>query len=346
MTEFAPPLRLHLDGEALIANWRYLRGQGDAACGAAVKANAYGLGAREVVARLRDAGCRDFFVAHWGEAAAIADLIPPEWISVLNGIDASDIAAARALGASPVLNTPKQVEMWSAASGGRCHVMLDSGINRLGIGPEQLSADLLAGLDIDIAMSHLASADENSPQNARQLALFRELVRQVDAERRSLANSAGIMLGRDYHFDLTRPGLSLYGGIARGEMDGGILPVARLSSRILQVRQLQAGDAVGYNATYVCTASTRVATLSIGYADGYLRSFSSKGSVFAGDISLPVIGRVSMDLVTVDISAAPDLAEGDWLDIGFDLPSASAIAGLSQYELLTTLGNRHQRIWR
>lgn len=346
MTDFAPPLRLHLDSEALIANWRYLQGQGDAACGAAVKANAYGLGAREVVTRLRDAGCRDFFVAHWGEAAAIADLIPPEWISVLNGIDTGDIAAARALGAVPVLNTPKQVEMWKVAGGRRCHVMLDSGINRLGIGPEQMSADLLSGLDIDIAMSHLASADEDSPQNARQLALFHELADRVDAKRHSLANSAGIMLGRDYHLDLTRPGLSLYGGIARGEMDGGILPVAHLSSRILQVRQLQAVDAVGYNATYVCTGPTRVATLSIGYADGYLRSFSGKGTAFAGDISLPVIGRVSMDLVTVDISAAPDSAEGDWLDIGFDLPSASAITGFSQYELLTTLGNRYQRIWR
>ena len=346
MIEFAPPLRLHLDGNALIANWRFLQGQGAAACGAAVKANAYGLGAREVVARLRDAGCRDFFVAHWAEAAAIADLVPPEWISVLNGIDTGDVAAARALGVIPVLNTPTQVEMWRAAGGGRCHVMLDSGINRLGIGPEQLSGDLFNGLDIDIVMSHLASADENSPQNSRQLALFSELASQVGAKRRSLANSAGIMLARDYHFDLTRPGLALYGGIARSEMNGGILPVVRLSSRILQIRRLQAGDAVGYNATHVCTGPTRVATLSIGYADGYLRSFSSKGTAFAGDINLPVIGRVSMDLVTIDISAAPDLAEGDWVDVGFDLPSASAITGLSQYELLTTLGNRHQRIWR
>lgn len=346
MTDFAPPLRLHLDGEALTANWRYLQGQGDGACGAAVKANAYGLGAREVVTRLRDAGCRDFFVAHWGEAAAIADLIPPDWISVLNGIDAGDTGAVRELGAIPVLNTPKQVEMWRAAGGGRCHVMLDSGINRLGIGPEQMSADLLGGLDVDIAMSHLASADEDSPQNARQLALFRELAEQVDAKRHSLANSAGIMLGRDYHLDLTRPGLSLYGGIARREMDGRILPIVRLSSRILQTRQLQAGHAVGYNATYVCKVPTRVATLSIGYADGYLRSFSGKGTAFAGEISLPVIGRVSMDLVTIDITAAPDLAEGDWVDVGFDLPGASAITGLSQYELLTTLGNRHQRIWR
>lgn len=345
MIEFAPPLRLQLDGNALIANWRFLQGQGNAACGAAVKANAYGLGAREVVARLRDAGCRDFFVAHWGEAAAIADLIPAEWISVLNGIDTGDIAAARELGAVPVLNTPKHVEMWRAAGGGRCHVMLDSGINRLGIGPEQLSADLFNGLDIDIAMSHLASADEDSPQNSRQSALFSELASQVDAKRRSLANSAGIMLGRDYHFDLTRPGLSLYGGIARGEMDGGILPVVRLFSRILQVRQLQAGEAVGYNATHICAEPTRVATLSIGYADGYLRSFSGRGAVFAGDVSLPVIGRVSMDLVTVDISAVPDLAEGDWIEIDFDLPGASAVTGLSQYELLTTLGHRHQRIW-
>lgn len=345
MIEFAPPLRLQLDGNALIANWRYLQGQGNAACGAAVKANAYGLGAREVVARLCDAGCRDFFVAHWGEAAAIADLVPPEWISVLNGIDTGDVAVASALGAIPVLNTPKQIDMWRAAGGGRCHVMLDSGINRLGIGPEQLSTDLFNGLDIDIAMSHLASADDDNPQNSRQLTLFSELASQVDAKRRSLANSAGIMLGRDYHFDLTRPGLSLYGGIARNETDGGILPVVRLSSRILQIRQLQAGDAVGYNATHICAEPTRVATLSIGYADGYLRSFSGKGTAFAGNVALPVIGRVSMDLVTVDISETRDLAEGDWVEIDFDLPGMSAATGLSQYELLTTLGHRHERIW-
>lgn len=346
MTDFAPPLRLYLDGDALVANWRFLQAQSNAACGAAVKADGYGLGAREVVLRLRDAGCRDFFVAHWGEAVAIADLVPPEWISVLNGIDAADVPLARKLGAVPILNTPKQIALWRAAGGGRCHVMLDSGINRLGLDPEQSPPELLDGLDIDIFMSHLASADEDSAQNLRQLTLFGEQANRVKAKRHSLANSAGIALGTDYHFDLTRPGLSLYGGVARAEMARSIQQVASLSARILQVRQLQTGDAVGYSASHVCAGPTRVATLSIGYADGYLRGFSEKGSVSAAGTKLPVIGRVSMDLITVDLSATPDVAEGDWLDIDYSLPEASQISGLSQYELLTVLGQRHERIWR
>jgi alanine racemase len=345
MTSFRPPLRLTLDGDALVSNWRYLKAQGRAACGAAIKADGYGLGAREVVARLRDAGCRDFFVAHWAEAEAVADLVPPGWISVLNGIDEADIAPLRELGAVPVLNTPKQIAMWKVAGGGACHVMLDTGINRLGIGREQLSAELLDGLDIDILMSHLASADEDVPQNAKQLGLFGEQARLITAKRRSLANSAGIMLGPDYHFDLTRPGLALYGGIARPEMEGAIRPVVGVSARVLQVRSVPAGDAVGYNGTYICDAPTRVATLSLGYADGYLRSFSGAGSIFVGDAELPMIGRVSMDLATVNISATPDIVEGDWVNISYDLQEASHRSGLSQYELLTGLGRRFDRIW-
>lgn len=346
MTDFQPPLRLHLDGDALVANWRYLKGQGKAACGAAVKADGYGLGAREVVTRLRDAGCRDFFVAHWNEAAAIADLLPPEWISVLNGIEAADIPLIREVGAIPVLNTPKQIALWKASGGQACHVMLDSGINRLGIGLEQCTAELLDGLRIDVLMSHLASADEDSAQNETQLNRFRDKAHSVKAKRRSLVNSAGIMLGSDYHFDLTRPGLSVYGGIARREMASGISSVVRLSARILQIRQLQAGDSVGYNAIYICKSPTKVATLSIGYADGYLRGFSDRGSVTVNGAKLPVIGRVSMDLVTVDSGSAPGLIEGDWVEIDYDLPEASAISGLSQYELLTALGRRSERIWR
>lgn len=345
MTDFEPPLRLTLDGEALVSNWRYLKGQGQASCGAAVKANGYGLGATDVVRRLRDAGCRDFFVAHWGEAAAISHLVTPEWISVLNGITAADIPHIRQIGAIPVLNTPKQIALWRAAGGGRCHVMLDSGINRLGIGSEQFTAPLFEGLDIDLLLSHLASADEDSPQNGTQLNLFRQQAKLVKAKRFSLANSAGIMLGRDFHFDLTRPGLALYGGVPRAEMASSIRPVVSLSSRVLQVRTLMAGDTVGYNAIYTCTSPTKVATISLGYADGYLRSFAGKGSLHAHGVSVPIIGRVSMDLVTADVTALIDIGEGDWIDVDYDLTQAAALTGLSQYELLTNLGQRFERVW-
>ena len=345
MTDFQPPLRLTLDGEALVSNWRYLKAQGQASCGAAVKANGYGLGAENVVRRLRDAGCRDFFVAHWSEAAAISHLVTPEWISVLNGITADDIPHIRQIGAIPILNTPKQIALWRAAGGGRCHVMLDSGINRLGIGSEQFAATLFEGLDIDILLSHLASADEDSQQNKAQLSQFRQQVKMINAKRLSLANSAGIMLGRDYHFDLTRPGLALYGGIPRKEMATSIKPVVSLSSRVLQVRTLKAGDTIGYNASYTCTSPTKVATISLGYADGYLRSFAGKGRLLAHGMSIPIIGRVSMDLVTADITALIDIDEGDWIDVEYDIPQAATITGLSQYELLTNLGHRFERVW-
>lgn len=345
MIEFEPPLRLHLDGDALVANWRFLQRQGKAACGAAVKADGYGLGARAVVTRLRDAGCRDFFVAHWGEAAAIADLVPPDWISVLNGIQPADIPLIQQLGAIPVLNTPKQIAMWKASGGGKCHVMLDTGINRLGVGPEQISSDLFDGLELDILLSHLASADEDSAQNSHQLKLFNQLAREIPARRRSLANSAGIMLGPDYHFDLTRPGISLYGGIERTGVESGISPVLSANARILQVRYLKPGDPVGYGATHICEAPTRVATAAVGYADGYLRSFAGSGMVYASDIALPVIGRISMDLITINASGCTSLSEGDWVTLPYDLPRLSTQSGLSQYELVTTLGQRSERIW-
>ena len=345
MPDFASPLRLRLDGDALVANWRYLKGRGFADCGAAVKANGYGLGAREVVKRLAAAGCQQFFVAHWGEATAIADLVPPQQIAVLNGLDADDPTDVLAIGAIPVLNTPLQIARWKTAGGGSCHVMLDSGINRLGIGPEQMSERLFDGLEIDILLSHLASADEDVSQNAQQLALFRDMALGVKSKRKSLANSAGIMLGTDYHFDLTRPGLSLYGGIARPEMANHIRPVVQPQALVLQVRDLPTGALVGYNATYETAVPMRVAALAIGYADGYWRGFSGKGHVTFGGQSLPVIGRVSMDLLLVDANSAPYLGEGDWVDVGFDLPTASALSGMSQYELLTGIGQRSERNW-
>jgi len=347
MTDFEPPLRLTLDRSGLVSNWRALdQRSGAARAGAAVKADAYGLGSREVVARLRDAGCRDFFVAHWGEAEAIADLIPPEWIAVLNGISSADVPGARALGAIPVLNTLEQVALWRASGGGRCHIMFDSGINRLGLGPEQLTAAAIQGVEVDLFLSHLASADADVAQNSAQLSKFQSVVTTVDAKRRSFANSAGIMLGPDYHFDLTRPGLSLYGGIARSEMAAFIKPVAALSARLLQVRDVPAGTPIGYNATHICTSDTRVGTISIGYADGYLRAFSGKGTARVGGHNVPVIGRVSMDLVTLDLTATPDLSESDWVELEYDLISTSALTGLSQYELLTNLGSRFARVWR
>jgi alanine racemase len=343
---FPAPLRLRLDSEALIANWKTMAAlSGKAQAGAAVKADAYGLGAREVVLKLWEAGCRDFFVAHWGEAEALADLIPASSIAVLNGIAEQDVKAAMESGARPVLNTPHQIALWKAANGGRCHVMLDSGINRLGIGLEQLTPGLSDGLDIDILLTHLASADEDVPQNTQQLATFNSISSHIAAKRRSMANSAGVALGADFHFDLTRPGLALYGGIAHAKLRSTIRQVVFPQARILQIRKVAAGTVIGYNATYSTKHEMTVATLAIGYADGYYRGFSNNGSVCIEGINCPVVGRVSMDLITVDVSNFPALSEGDWSDINFELSNASHSSGVSQYELLTGLGKRSERIW-
>jgi alanine racemase len=168
---------------------------------------------------------------------------------------------------------------------------------------------------------------------------------QVPAKRYSLANSAGICLGRDYSFDLVRPGLALYGGIPRREAEGQIQQVARIEAQIVQRRTIRAGESCGYGATFVADADIEAAILNIGYADGYLRGFSSKGTAFAGEFALPVLGRVSMDLIAVRCDAAPDMREGEWVEIDYDLPTASEASGLSQYELLTTLGSRFERRW-
>jgi alanine racemase len=330
------PSRLRLDGNALFANWRWLGSQSGAACGAAVKADGYGLGAREVVARLAKAGCRDFFVATWDEASALGVLPEGCALSVLHGVREEDMAVAVASVARPVLNTPAQVARWRE-TGRPCDVMIDTGMNRLGLSP----SDDVTGLNIETLMSHLACADEDSPMNAAQLARFRALT--VPAKHRSLANSAGICLGSDYAFDLTRPGLALYGGIPRGEATGHILQVAYPEAQIVQCRRVTTGESIGYGATIVAARDTEVAILNIGYADGYVRAFAANGT--AGQGCFPLLGRVSMDLIAIDVGAEPSLGEGDWVAIDYDLPTASAGSGLSQYELLTGLGARFERVW-
>jgi alanine racemase len=338
--------RVKLDRAALVANWNALdRLSGKANAGAAVKANAYGLGVRDVVQNLLAAGCQDFFVANWQEAREIEDLTAGRAaVSVLNGVREADIPFARQSPAKPVLNSVEQVKRWQP-TGRACDLMINSGMNRLGINVDALSQELLAGLTIDIAMSHLASADENGPQNSDQLACYQSALKTMPARRTSLANSAGIALGEDYHFDVTRPGLALYGGVQRPELEGVIQQVAVPQAEIIQVRMLQKGDKLGYNAQYVAQRAHPVGILAMGYADGYLRGFSNRGVFLHEGTALPVLGRVSMDLIAIDLSGATGLGEGDWVDCVYDLPTASAQSGLSQYELITGLGQRLPRQW-
>lgn len=338
--------RVRLDRAALVANWQALdRLSGKAKAGAAVKANAYGLGARDVVQILLAAGCNDFFVANWQEAREIEDLTADRAaVSVLNGIRETDMPFARQSPAKPVLNSVEQVKRWKP-TGRACDLMINSGMNRLGIDVEDLRPELLNGLTIDIAMSHLASADEDGPQNRDQLACYLSALECLAASRTSIANSAGIALGEDYHFDLTRPGLALYGGVQRPELEGAIQQVAIPQAEIIQVRTLEKGDKLGYNAQYIAERSHPVGILAMGYADGYLRGFSNRGIFLQEETALPVLGRVSMDLIAIDLSHATGLREGDWVDCAYDLPTASRQSGLSQYELITGLGHRLPRLW-
>ncbi|WP_324742961.1 alanine racemase [Tsuneonella sp. CC-YZS046] len=340
-----PTLRLKLDHDALAMNWRALnRLSGNARAGAAVKADAYGLGVAKAVPSLRDAGARDFFVAHWSEVSEVIAHVPAGQISVLHGpVHAEDCAYARALGVRPVINSIFQARLWLDSGGGPCDLMVDTGINRLGLPLACLSDPLIARLDIDVLLSHLASADEDVAQNAQQLRRFDQACRAIPARRRSLSNSAGIALGKDYAFDLTRPGLSLYGGIPRSELLAEIGQVARLEAAIIQRRDLSAGDSVGYNATFTAARAMRAGVVSLGYADGFLRCWSDRGLLRSNGRELPLLGRVSMDMVVVDLTEAPDLAEGDWLEVPYHLPDAAAVSGLSQYELLTILGQRFRR---
>ena len=346
MTQLPPrTLRLRLDRETLSANWRALdRLSGSARAGAAVKADAYGIGVPNAVPALREAGCEIFYVAHWSEVPELLAHLPPEQVVVLHGpIRPEDVAFARATGVRPVINSLFQARLWLEGGGGACDLMVDTGINRLGLPPAEIGDPLIARLEVETLMSHLASADEDSPQNGTQRRLFEELAQHVPHRHRSLANSAGIALGPGYAFNLTRPGLALYGGVPRPELADVIRQVAHPQAAVLQLRDLSSGDSVGYNATFTADRPTRAATVSLGYADGFLRCWAGRGALRFGEALLPLLGRVSMDMVVVDASAAPGLREGDWLDVPYDLPQAAERCGLSQYELLTTLGRRFQR---
>jgi alanine racemase len=336
------PLRLTIDRSAIQSNWRWLQDRAGVPAGAAIKADGYGLGARETMLALHDTGCRDFFVSTWAEADQLGEVPANASLLVLHGVGPDDAEAALASAARPCLNSVEQVARWKEIAPERpCDVMIDTGMNRLGLRPEEIGA--LDGLAIDTLHSHLACADEDHELNSVQLERFRAVTATVAAKRYSFANSAGICLGRDYSFDLVRPGLALYGGVPRPEALGHICQVAHVEAQVVQVRTIRAGESCGYGATFTAEADTEAAILNIGYADGYLRGFSSRGTAFAGDYAGPVLGRVSMDLVAI---FDWNLREGDWVELDYDLPTASEESGLSQYELLTTLGSRFERVWR
>ena len=333
-----------LEAAAMTANWQdFARAVGGAVCGAAIKADGYGLGAREVMVRLAAAGCRQFYVAHWQEVPALLPLPEGITLSVLHGVTAEELPAALALPARPVLVTAAQAALWRQ-TGRACEAMIDTGMNRLGLAPGE-AAGVLAGMEVAVLHSHLACADNPAhPMNEAQRAAFAAVAPTIPAGALALANSAGIVLGRAYHLDVVRPGIGLFGG---GLLpDGGISrAVARMSARIIQLRDVPVGGSVGYAAAFEAARPSRIATVALGYADGYARGLSGTGWAEVSGVRCPAAGRVSMDLTSFDVTDAPGLGEGDWLDIPFHPEIAAGLSGRSSYELLVALGERFERVW-
>ena len=338
-----PPstLKLEIDHDALAHNWRALNAMsGSAQAGAAIKADCYGLGVDRCLPTLRDAGARDFFVAHWSEVPGAARHIPASQVSVLHGPTTRQEAEyAQAVGARPVIDSLNEARIWTENGGGKCDLMVDTGINRLGIRPEEADDPVVRALDIEVLMSHLACADEDNPMNERQLGAFRSVAERIPHRALSLANSAGIALGEEYAFDLTRPGLALYGGVPRPELDDVVRQVAYPSAAIIHTKWIEAGETVGYNATFTASRRMRVGTVSLGYADGILRAWGGAAFEYDGK-ALPILGKVSMDMIVIDLSDAPDATEGSWVSLPYNLPDAARQTSVSQYELLTVLGSR------
>lgn len=345
----SPRARLSVSLDALAHNYKtFVTLAGAASTGAAVKADCYGLGVDPLLARLWREGCRDYFVATTAEAEAARRCLPDARLHLLGGILPDDVPMLRSLAIQPVLNTPEQVALWRAGGAGTpCDLMLDTGMNRLGVRPDQLAGLDLGGLTLDVVLSHLACADEpDSPMSDNQRDRFDRLSRDLPAARRSLANSAGIARGPGFAFDLVRPGIGLYGGAVHPALAERLQPVVHLEAQILQLKTIAAGDTVGYGATWRAGRPTRIATVAIGYADGYLRGFSNRGAMIVAGTRCPVVGRVSMDLATLDVTDAPTCATGDWVSVlggGIGLGEASQWSGLTHYELLTTLGRRYDR---
>jgi alanine racemase len=354
-TDSQRPATLRIDLDALARNFRLLRDRAaPAECSAVVKANAYGLGVQRVVRRLLREGCERFFVATVAEAREVRALAPSAEIGVFEGARASTVADLAELGARPVLNSLEQAELWRGR--GRALLHIDTGMNRLGFSAGDVVAlairkDVLADLAIDFVMTHLACADEpDHPLNADQLVVFDRLRRQLPSAPTSIGNSAGTLLGDAYRGDLVRPGIALYGGNPFNDRPNPMECVATLTAPVLQLRDIGEPQTVGYGATYLAAPPARLAVVGIGYADGYPRSLGNAGTVAINGRRVPVVGRVSMDLICVDVSALSrdhvrigDLVELIGPTVGVD--EVAAAAGTISYEILTGLGNRPARLY-
>jgi len=333
-----------------------------AECGAVVKADAYGLGMAQAAPALARVGCKTFFVATLGEGGALRQLLPNVTIYVFAGLMPGTAEQYRKHDLRPVLNSAEEIREWAVFSAGAegerlaCAVHIDSGMNRLGLSANEVDEvaalrDLWSAFTLSLVMSHLACADEpKHPKSEAQRNVFDRLRARLPTAPASLANSAGILLGRAYTYDLVRPGIALYGGKPCATGKNPFKPAVHLKGRILQVRNAAAGETIGYGATRSLKRASRIAIVSVGYADGFFRSLSNKDgekglAVYIAAHAAPILGRVSMDLITVDVSDVPErlARRGEWVElIGPNVPAQELAhyAGTIDYEVLTNLGRR------
>jgi alanine racemase len=353
---------LTIDLDALAANYRALRAlSAPAECAAVVKADAYGLGLAQAAPALARAGCNIFFVATLGEATALRALLPQAIIYVFSGLMPGTAALYRAADLRPVLNSADEIKEWATFCSGRgeqlpCAVHIDSGMNRLGLSADEVdqvanARELWQTFTLSLVMSHLACADEPShPKSEAQRTVFDRMRARLPRALASLANSAGILLGPDFAYDVVRPGIALYGGHPRRHGDNPFRAVVHLKGRVLQVRRVGPGETVGYGATRTMRRPARIAVVSVGYADGFFRSLSAGDgeeglAAYFGSHAAPILGRVSMDVIALDVSEVPEeiSGRGAWVElIGPNVPAhaLAARAGTIDYEVLTHLGRR------
>ena len=351
--------RLTVRLDAIAANYRtYCRMTGPCAVAAVVKADAYGMGAAAVAPALVEAGCDSFFVARLAEGVALRKILPVARIFVLDGCQADAVPALLTHRLIPALNSLADIAAWSAAASAAkttldAVIHVDTGMNRLGLAPDELailsgqSAKRLAGLNVVLVMSHLACADENSKMNGEQLSRFRQALAMLPPAPASLAASHGAFLGMEYHFDLVRPGVALYGANPQNTAQNLMQTAAILTGKVLQVRRIDSGDSVGYAATFRAKRPTMLATVALGYADGIPRTLSSKGAAAIHGARAAIVGRVSMDLITLDVT---DIAvnpgdEAELLGETITLGEVAASAGTNEYEILTRL-RRMPRVYQ
>ena len=351
---------LTIDLAALVANWQHLADlAAPARAAAVVKADAYGIGARQAIPALAKAGCRTFCVATIGEGIAARALTPDAEILILNGLMADTEREFRDHDLTPVLNDPAEIEAWGRAARERdqrwpAAIHLDTGMTRLGLDERAVERlieqpDLLAGIDLRYWLSHLVAAEEADDTRCQaQLARFGDWQGRLKPANASLANSSGIFRGGAFHLDLVRPGVALHGANPTPGQPNPMRQVVQLQGRILQVRDVDRPLTVGYGAAHAVPGPGRIATVAVGYADGYFRTLGGRGfGVLAGH-RVPVVGRVSMDTLSLDVSDVPPEASrrGALVDLiggGVDLDELAGLAGTIAYELLTALGRRFHR---